>query len=63
MGEAVEEFGYESCPAGLVAGAEAAAGVAVEVFVEEEEVAPVGIIGVTILIAVAGALASGVGEE
>ena len=39
----------EAGPAGLVAGAAAAAGVAVEVFVEEEEVAPMRIVAVDVL--------------
>jgi hypothetical protein len=37
-------FRHEGGPAGLVAGADACAIVAVEIFVEEKEVAPVGVV-------------------
>src|SRR5215472_13406144 len=40
----LQEFGDQAGPASLVIGADAGAVVAVEVFVEEDEVAPVGII-------------------
>src|SRR5579883_953511 len=39
----LHEFGEQAGPSGLVAGADAAAVVAVEVFVEQDQVAPVGI--------------------
>jgi len=41
--EDLDELGNNSGPAGLVAGAQARAGVAVEVLVEENVVSPVGI--------------------
>ena len=37
----LEELGYQAGPAGLVVGAQAGAGVAVEVFVEQNRIAPV----------------------
>src|SRR5438309_1850972 len=40
---ATDQVGHEGRPAGLVAGAEASTVVAVEVFVEEEVIAPVGV--------------------
>src|SRR5205823_14752918 len=44
-GEVVEAAGDERSPAGLVRSAEAAPGLAVEVFVEEDEFAPVRVVG------------------
>src|SRR5438105_15156327 len=40
----LQQLGDEASPARLVAGADPAAGVAVEILVEEHEVAPVGIV-------------------
>src|SRR3954465_10466628 len=40
-----EEFAYERCPAGLMRCSQSAAGVAVEIFVEEDQVAEVGVVG------------------
>lgn len=51
-----DEFDDEGGPAGLVGGAEAFAGFGVEVFVEEEEVLPVGDVGVAGCVAEAGAV-------
>src|SRR5690606_17146705 len=53
----------ERRPAGLVAGATAAAVVAVEVLVEEHVVAPVRIVGPAAVVAVAGTASAAVGEE
>src|SRR6185295_14811139 len=53
----------ERGPAGLVARAESAAGVAVEVLVEEDELLEVRIGGVAQVVAVAGTAALGVGQE
>src|SRR5215203_5322165 len=59
----VNQGGDEAGPAGLVRGAEAHAGVAVEVFVEEDEVAPVWV-GLKFFVpAVGGAAAVGVARE
>ena len=46
-----------------MAGADAAAGVAVEVFVEQHQVAPVRIVGVAAVVAVAGPPARFVGQK
>ncbi len=40
----LQQLGHQAGPAGLVAGAEAAAGVAVEVLVEQEVIAEVGVV-------------------
>src|SRR5687767_7816132 len=40
----LDQFGDEGGPAGLVARAEAGAGISVEVLIEEEMVAPVGVL-------------------
>ena len=40
----MKKLGDERCPAGLVAGAEARTLVAVKVFVEEDEIAPMRIV-------------------
>ena len=52
--DAMKQVRHQRRPAGLVAGADAAAGVAVEVFVEQHQVAPVRIVGVAAVVAVAG---------
>src|SRR5690349_20899968 len=39
----LEQLGYKPCPAGLVAGPDACAVVAVEIFVKQDQVTPVGI--------------------
>ena len=41
----LQQLGHQGRPAGLMAGAEALAGVAVEIFVEKNEIAPVGVGG------------------
>src|SRR6185295_11665153 len=53
----------EGGPARLMAGAEPAAGVAVEVLVEEHQVAPGRIVGVAPVVGVHRPAAGGVGEE
>src|SRR5690242_11310054 len=59
----LEEFGDDGGPAGLVGGAEALAGVAVEVLVEEDQVAPVRV-GLELLAgAEDGAAAIGAAQE
>ena len=50
----MQQIRHQRRPAGLVARAEAAAGVAVEVLVEQHQVAPVRIVGVARVVAVAG---------
>ena len=60
---AQDDSGDERGPAGLVAGAAAAAGFAVEIFVEEKQILPVRVNGKTILVAMTGADALGVGGE
>src|SRR6185369_14982747 len=60
---ALEAARNQRCPAGLVACAEAAAGLAMEVFVEQHEVLPVGIARVARIVAVARAAAVAVGQE
>src|SRR5262245_59890604 len=52
-----EEPDNQGGPAGLMVSAQTFAGVAVEVLVEEHQVAPVGIIGEARIIAVAGSAA------
>jgi hypothetical protein len=37
----LKHFCYQACPPGLVAGTETGAGIAVEIFVEQDEVLPV----------------------
>src|SRR5215831_15443679 len=59
----LDEADAERGPAGLVRGTEAAAGVAVEVLVEEHEVAPARVGGEARVAAVAGAGAVGSGQE
>ena len=63
LAEVAQEAGDQRRPAGLVAGAEAAAVVAVEVFVEQDQVAPVRVVGVAAVVAVAGPPAARVGQE
>src|SRR5207249_1311238 len=58
-----QEPGHECRPTSLVAGTNAAAGVAVEIFVEENQVFPGWVMGEAIVAAVARSAASGVGEE
>jgi hypothetical protein len=55
--------GYQGGPAGLVAGAETAAGIAVKIFVEEDQLPPVGIVGETAVDAMTGALPPAVAYE
>ena len=43
LGVLLDQLGDQAGPPGLVAGAEAGAGVAIEIFVEQDEVAPVRI--------------------
>ena len=43
FGVLMDEFRDHARPAGLVAGTQPCAGVAVEIFVEQDEIAPVGI--------------------
>ena len=59
----VHEVDAEGGPAGLVAGAQALAGVGVEILVEEQEIAPVGVGLIFGGVAVAGAAVVGGGEE
>src|SRR6476660_4195973 len=39
----LDQLGYQSCPSGLMAGAQSGAVVTVKVFIEQDVVAPVGI--------------------
>ena len=59
----MEEFGDEAGPAGLVRGAAAAAGVAVEIFVEEDVILEVRVAGLLGMVLQDGALAVRAGEE
>ena len=59
----VEATQHERGPAAEVARAETAAGVAVEVFVEEHEIAPMRILGETVIAAVDRPPAAGVAQE
>ena len=52
----LDELSDEGGPAGLVVGAESFAGVAVEVFIEEEVVAPVGVLLIEGAISEAGSM-------
>src|SRR3954465_5135731 len=63
FGFGFEKFADEGGPAGLVGGAQASAGVPVEVFVEEDQVAEVGVVDEAGFFAVAGAAAGVAGEE
>src|SRR5260370_29890444 len=40
----INQLGYQGSPAGLMAGTEPAAGISVEIFVEQDEIAPVRIV-------------------
>ncbi len=62
-GDVFEHAHDEGGPAGLVGGAESAAGFGVEEFVEQDEIAPVGIVGPARVFPVTGAVALGGAEE
>src|SRR5205085_4171574 len=62
-GEVFDEPDGERRPAGLVAGAHAPARLAVEVFVEQHQLAPVGALGEAAVAAVTGAVAARAGQE
>jgi hypothetical protein len=59
----LDEFHHQGGPAGLVGGTEAFAGLGVEVFVEEQQVPPVGDVAVAVGVAEAGAVAAFAGAE
>src|ERR1700688_3953059 len=63
LADVVEDPRGECRPAGLMAGAQAAPGVAVEVLVEEHQVAPVLVLGEAAVVAVACPPAGGVTLE
>src|SRR5262245_8809742 len=63
FGSGLEEFGDEPGPTGLMRGADASAGVAVEIFVEEHVVTEVGVAGEFGVIFQHRALAVGAPEE
>src|SRR4029079_16734502 len=61
--EVLEAAHDDRPPAGLVAGADPASGVAMEVLVKQDELAPAGIAGEALVAAVAGPPPLGVREE